>query len=398
MPDDMSTRLNRVRRNSWLCNYAICQIGKPYWFATSGQISSPELYRDVCLPAMQSQLGDYYYYDNYMDQLNVKVHDCAGLVAGALTCESVGGEPTLSNPLTNQSSMFYSDCSSNSNDMYNFPYTPGTLVFHTNSLGSKTHVGIYVGKFTDLNGKTYSNTVVEAMGHDYGVTTSDINDSSRWDSWGQLDCSVIDTTKDTAFDARSVSVANSGPITINTQAMKPFVATLSPRFNYNLDYDKIKEARISAMAFFGGELFDVNHQKRAYINPYLDHLVKQCNDAGMPYMMYVYVRSTNVIEADEECRALYYVVSQFPPRLGLWLCLKTNVINRVNNDILEVYYKYIEKWGLKGKCGLYLGKDQLSEFDWNSFQDRFNLWLIDPMDVTKVDDELLQPEMFEVPD
>ena len=185
---------------------------------------------------------------------------------------------------------------------------------------------------------------------------------------------------------------------IQTQSMKPFVVTIPEGRNPKIDYAKIKEARISAMMFFGGSLYDAGHSKRSYVNPYLVNQVQSCNDAGIPYALYVNVRSRNEIEADEECRALYYVVSRYSPSLGLWLSVQTNNTKEVNDKILEVYYRYIEKWGLKARCGLYLTEPQLATITWNSFKDRFYLWEIKSMDVTKVDDELLQPEMFEVPD
>ena len=70
----------------------------------------------------------------------------------------------------------------------------------------------------------------------------------------------------------------------------------------------------------------------------------------------------------------------------------------VCNKILERYYRYFEKWGITARCGLYVTPQQLTKITWDNFKDRFYLWMIDNMDVTKVDDELLQPEMFEVPD
>ena len=391
-----------VRKNSWLCNYAICQIGKPYWYGTRGQISSTELYRDLVEPAIRRDLGDYSVsmYSDYMDQLHQKVHDCSGLILGAVTCESVGGEPTLPVPSSDDvahgsNSQFNYNCSVKSTTMSDFPYIPGTLVFQT-SAGVRTHVGIYVGDFIDLEGNTHSDEVIEAMGHSYGVVTTKI-DNEKWDCWGQLDYCVVDTKKGMSFDARSATVTGSA-FNINPEAMTPFVATIPPDYYATLDYDKIKSARISAMAFFGGELFDSYHNKRTYINPYLANQVQQCNLGGLPYMLYVNVRSSSEIEADAECKALYYVLAQYPPKLGLWLCLKTHNHVEMNDKIIEVYYRYIEKWGLKGKCGLYLDKAQLSDITWTSFQERFNLWLIDPKDVTTVDNELLQPEMFEVAD
>lgn len=384
--------------NSWLCIYAIAQLGKPYWYATSGQISSIGLYNYTVKPAIISSLGASNVYSDYNSQLGVKVHDCSGLVVGALTCDTVTGGPTKTTKVAHGStSQFNSNCNRKSNSMKDFPYIPGTLVFHTNG-NSKSHVGIYVGTFIDKDGKEHEKAVVEAMSHKFGViTTSVVN--TKWDSWGQLSICDIDTTTSTRFDARTLTIVG-GAASVNIEArnMYPFVATVLPGTKPNLDYDQIKAARISAMMFFGGELYNSNHQKQTYVNSQLGGLVQQCNDAGMPYALYVNIRSRNEIEADAECRALYYIVSRYSPTLGLWLSLQTNNSNTINDKILEVYYRYISQWGLKARCGLYINKATLSKFTWNKFQDRFYLWLIEPMDVAKVDDELLQPEMFEVPD
>jgi hypothetical protein len=70
----------------------------------------------------------------------------------------------------------------------------------------------------------------------------------------------------------------------------------------------------------------------------------------------------------------------------------------MNDRILEVYYKYFDKWGLGQRCGLYLSEYELNDITWTTFQDRFYLWMIKPMAVSEVDDELLDPAMFEVPD
>lgn len=186
---------------------------------------------------------------------------------------------------------------------------------------------------------------------------------------------------------------------INTEHMHPFIVTVAPGYRQKIDYTKIQAARVSAMMFFAGELYDASHIKqKVYANPNLAAQVQGCNDAGMPYALYVNVRAKTEIEADEECKVLYYVLAQYPPKLGIWLSIQTGVSPETTNKIIEVYYRYITKWGLKARCGIYVTPTQLQSFTWNSFKDRFYLWQIDPMDVTKVDDELLQPEMFEVPD
>ena len=180
--------------------------------------------------------------------------------------------------------------------------------------------------------------------------------------------------------------------------MTPFIATVLGERSISIDYAQVREARISGMMFFGGGLYTSAHTKRTYVNPHLGTMTQKCNDAGLPYALYVNVYARSEIEADEECRALYYVLAQYPPKLGVWLSLQLGDSKETNNKILEVYYKYLDKWGLRARCGLYVTAEQLSKITWDTFKDRFYLWEISPMDVSKVDDELLQPSMFEVPD
>lgn len=186
---------------------------------------------------------------------------------------------------------------------------------------------------------------------------------------------------------------------IKTDVMKPFVATIPQGSNPKLDYGKLKAAKVSAMMFFGGELYNAVHLKKTYVNTYLANQVQQCNSAGLPYALYVNVRARTEIEADAECRALYYVLAEYPPTLGIWLSLCISNTTEENNSIVEVYYKYIEKWGLKARCGFYVTPTQLSKITWNNFQDRFYLWMIDDsIDIKTINDKLLQPDLFEVPD
>lgn len=406
--------------NSWLCIYAIGQLGRPYLMGSRG----------AAVKSTQKQLkqNNYVatsgYYTNPNYNKSVKHHDCSGLVLAALTCSSINGSTNGKYPVAHgATSQYNANCTTKANNMKNFPKIPGTLVFHASG-STKTHVGIYVGTFIDKSGKKHTNAVIEAMGRNWGVVYSSVS-NSKWNAWGQLSICKKDTSVNDVFDARTgalvpptASAAQtdntsgsteqsqstyptslSSPNVIVTKNMQPFVATISQGNNPTLDYSKIRESRISAMMFFGGELFDASHIKKSvYINPYLSSQVEKCNNAGIPYALYVNVRAKNVIEADEECRTLYYVISEYSPKLGLWLSLQTNNTTEINNNILEVYYKYIDAWGLKARCGLYMTDTQLNKITWNTFKDRFYLWGISPMDIAKVENDLLNPSMFEVPD
>lgn len=409
--------------NSWLCIYAIGQLGRPYLMGSRGAAAK----------STQKQLkqnnyvatSSYYTNPNY--NKSVKHHDCSGLVLAAMTCSSINGSTNGKYPVAHgATSQYNANCKTKANNMKNFPKIPGTLVFHSSG-STKTHVGIYVGTFIDKKGKKHTNAVIEAMGRNWGVVYSSVS-NSKWNAWGQLSLCKKDTKAEDVFDARTgalvpptASAAQSSttttstatsttsisadevatvtsPTTIITKNMQPFIATVLGEANLKLDYGRLRDARVSGMMFFGGELYTASHLKRTYVNQYLNSMIQQCDDAGMPYALYVNVRAKTEIEADEECRALYYIVSRYSPKLGLWLSIQTNNTLAVNDKILEVYYKYLDKWGLRARCGLYLTAAQLSTISWSSFQGRFYLWEIKPMAVSNVDTELLQPEMFEVPD
>lgn len=392
---------------SWLCQYAIAQIGRPYWYATAGQIASPELYSKTVLPALQGD-GLSPYGAEREEQIGKKVHDCSGLVMGALTCDTYDDPPSHPAPKDLEHSataQFNKGCTSKGT-MTTFAKIPGMLLFRASGKYMK-HVGIYIGHFIGLDGKIYNEAVIDARSHKSGVVVAELSAySGGWTHWGRLKDCRQDTDQDTVFDA-NVILAPPSSVTVTSKRLEvdptkltPFIATVLAGYNPTIDYQKIVDARISGMMFYGGQLYDAGHQKQQYyIDNNLANQIKQCNTAGMPYALYVNVRAQNVIEADEECRALYYLISRYPPKLGLWLSLQTKAtIKSVNDAILEIYYRYIFKWGLSSKCGLYVTPQQLSTLNWDSFKDRFYLWMIDSMDAGSVDDDLLQPEMFEVPD
>ena len=179
----------------------------------------------------------------------------------------------------------------------------------------------------------------------------------------------------------------------------PYVAIIGPH-KVDADFSKLEKYGVSAMMFCAGSLYDSSHnKKKVYKNSYLDDQVKRCMAADMPFALYADVRAKNEIEADAECRVLYYIIAEHSPKLGLWLRMQTgSKIAATNDKILNVYYKYIVKWGLKDRCGIYIEKSKINTFSWGSFQDKFYLLAIDHMSSFKsVENKLLTPEMFEMP-
>lgn len=185
---------------------------------------------------------------------------------------------------------------------------------------------------------------------------------------------------------------------IKVNQIDPYIAIIGPT-KESTDYKKLKDSGVSAMMFNVGGLYDGSHKKKLYKNPYLENQVNRCLAVNLPYALYADVRAHSEIEADAECRALYYILAEYSPKLGLWLLINTGKDLALNDKIIDVYYKYIERWGLVGRCGIYIEKSKINTISWSSYQDKFYLCAIDRMTNFKsVEGKLLEPSMFEVPD
>lgn len=381
------------KTNSWLCTYAVAQLGKPYKMGSAGAFKK----------STQKTLKQYKHaysksaHDNPNYNSSVKTHDCSGLIVGALTCKGVNKKPTLSSPVYHgASSMWKYNCENRHESMSGFDKIPGRIVFIKNKGKTKakhpySHVGIYVGTFTDSTG-THKDAVVEAMGRKFGVVYSGL---SKWDAWAQLKCCKVNTKVGQVFTSTGSS-SGSSAVTIKVKAIDPYAVVIGA-VKVDTDFKKLKDADVAFMMFNAGSLFDSSHKKKTYKNPYLDNHITRCMEVNLPFALYADVRAHSEIEADAECRALYYILAEHSPKLGIWLHMDTNQSLAVNDKIIAVYYKYIQQWGLQSRCGFYMPISKLNTISWSSYQDKFYLWGIDTsLDLKKVSGKLLQPSMFEV--
>lgn len=159
-----------MKSASWLVSYVRSQLGRPYWYGTFGQTASAALYRNK-----KAQYPSQYTASDFPSQFGKKVHDCAGLVKGALWCSSVDGTPSYNASEDYNANRFYLN-SVSKGPISTLPDVPGMLVFKGTDK-NKNHIGVYIG----------SGKVIEAKGHKYGVVESSI--SSGWKYWGK--CNLI---------------------------------------------------------------------------------------------------------------------------------------------------------------------------------------------------------------
>ena len=141
-----------MKTGQGLAEYAVAQLGRPYWWGCFGQLADGVLYAQK-----KKQYPGYYTAGDFGSQYGQKVHDCVGLIKGYLWCENPDGSPRYSSAQDVAVEGLYKKCS-RKGDISTLPETPGVCVFMAN-MG---HVGVYIG-----NGE-----VVEAMGHAYGLVKS----------------------------------------------------------------------------------------------------------------------------------------------------------------------------------------------------------------------------------
>lgn len=155
-----------MKTNAYLIKYAKAQIGKPYWFGTYGQKSSAALYK-----AKKKQYPKYYTASDFSKQYGKKVHDCAGLIKGALWCDTPESLPKYNAKQDYGATGFY-NAAKKKGKISTFDKVNGRLVFKGNDK-TKSHVGVYEDGY-----------VIEAKGHAYGVVKTKFNAKS-WPYWAQ---------------------------------------------------------------------------------------------------------------------------------------------------------------------------------------------------------------------
>ena len=192
-----------MKSASWLVSYVRSQLGRPYWYGTFGQTASAALYR-----SKKAQYPSQYTASDFPSQYGKKVHDCAGLVKGALWCSSVDGSPSYNASEDYNANRFYLN-SVSKGPISTLPDVPGMLVFKGTDK-NKNHIGVYIG----------SGKVIEAKGHKYGVVQSAI--SSGWKYWGKCNLISYDTvsTPAPAPAQPAKPVNNSGYTDLEIQAAR----------------------------------------------------------------------------------------------------------------------------------------------------------------------------------
>ena len=152
-----------MKTGKGLAEYAIAQLGRPYWWGCFGQMADGALYAQK-----KKQYPAYYTAADFPSQYGQKVHDCVGLIKGYLWCDTPDSLPKYTVAQDVAVHGLYGKCSRKGN-IGSIPETPGVCVF----MKDMGHVGVYIG----------GGEVVEAMGHAYGVVKTKLA-GRGWAYWG----------------------------------------------------------------------------------------------------------------------------------------------------------------------------------------------------------------------
>ena len=166
--------------NKQLVTYARGQLGRPYWYATYGQISSVMVYNSIAqrYPDRVKKWPK----ETYMAQLGQKVHDCSGLIKGAIFCQGdPEGLPKYNCKFDYSADGLINLCTE-TGPFSEVPNIPGLILWKSG------HVGILVEV---VNGVPHW---IESKGHNYGVVYAETG--TKWQKWGKLPASWI-TYEDT---------------------------------------------------------------------------------------------------------------------------------------------------------------------------------------------------------
>ena len=176
-----------MKTGQGLAEYAIAQLGRPYWLGCFGQRADGALYAQK-----KAQYPDHYTATDFSSQYGRKVHDCVGLIKGYRWSDTPESYPKYVGAQDVAVEGLYAQCTKRG-AITSLPETPGVCVFMAN-MG---HVGVYIG-----NGE-----VVEAMNHANGVVKTKLK-GRGWAYWGMPEWISYD---ETAVVAPSVGSADSSP-------------------------------------------------------------------------------------------------------------------------------------------------------------------------------------------
>ena len=180
-------------------------------------------------------------------------------------------------------------------------------------------------------------------------------------------------------------------------SFNPYVAVLD-RYSPTVDYSKFEENRIVGAIVEAGYLFDSyrTQRKLTFESSSLRSQIAGLQSANLPFGLYTVGRGKSASDAQEEMYQFSFPLRRYSPKLGAWIQLDLRGNKATNDDVLDRYRYELVRLGFQGQMGIMCDMKMLEKISWSSFQNDFNLYLVDHVSSTSELDGLLQPEFFDV--
>lgn len=195
------------------------------------------------------------------------------------------------------------------------------------------------------------------------------------------------------------SVIGGSPYQMDYTKLNPYVVTIDRATSASLNYSKLKLAGVVGAILEAGYLYTPNAYNEVYEfkQPRFDVQLNNIIRNNIEFGFFFVARAKNEEQARSELYWLSFIVRQHPPKLGVWVQLDFPSKSRVlNNKIVDCYQKGLYRLGLAGKIGFYTTKESLKWFNWENYQDRWFMWIVDHVDSASDLEQLLTPEFFDL--
>lgn len=182
--------------------------------------------------------------------------------------------------------------------------------------------------------------------------------------------------------------------TVSVQNTHPYVVKIT-NGALHVDYEMLKGIGVIGVMIDAGQRYDEMHNEVHYRNEEVYEQADEAIEANLPYGFFYTTHARTELEVKEEAWWFYYVVSKYPPKLGAWIHCQFDTDEEVAAELVDKWYEYLVKWGLKAKCGLYCTHEQAELIGWPRQSTYMNLWLEqDATESAAPDEEMLVPSFY----
>lgn len=213
---------------------------------------------------------------------------------------------------------------------------------------------------------------------------------------------ILDTEVGVNFVQRAVRLAENQTEALKAQStvalknIKPYVVQPSPT-ELNVNYIALKELGVIGVMLDAGQRFNAKHEKVTYRTDNVYAQTLEVKASTLPHGYIYTTRAQSEADVKEEAYWLYFIISKYPPKLGIWLRCKFDVSDSIAQELVERWYRFFVEWGLKSKCGLYATSKQAKKIGWPKQCAYMPLWLEGQLTENVCpDEEILTPSFFKM--